>query len=147
MSIKVAILGTKPTSYWPLDDRIGSWCHDELSLHDASVPAEGVSLRRYGRRALSLCATRPCITATFSHEVHFHPEAGRELRNLSRHLKLLPNQRLGDQPVVSQQFGQARGSLSGHLFIGGWRRRMLVGTPAERVGDNSRLGVPPGHAP
>jgi hypothetical protein len=44
MSIKVAILGTKPTSYWPLDDLVGSWCHDELGLHDASVPDEGVSL-------------------------------------------------------------------------------------------------------
>jgi hypothetical protein len=44
MSIKVAILGSNPTSYWPLDDVVGSWCHDELSLHDASVPAQGVSL-------------------------------------------------------------------------------------------------------
>ena len=44
MGIKVAILGTQPTSYWPLDDLVGSWCHDELGLHDASVPAEGVSL-------------------------------------------------------------------------------------------------------
>ncbi len=44
MSIKVAILSSNPTSYWPLDDLVGSWCHDELSLHDASVPAQGVSL-------------------------------------------------------------------------------------------------------
>ena len=44
MGIKVAILGTQPTSYWPLDDLVGSWCHDELGLRDASVPAEGVSL-------------------------------------------------------------------------------------------------------
>jgi hypothetical protein len=44
MSIKDAILGTKPTSYWPLDDLAGSSCHDELGLHDASTPAEGVVL-------------------------------------------------------------------------------------------------------
>jgi hypothetical protein len=44
MSTKDAILGTNPTSYWPLDDSPGSPCHDELGLHDASVPAQGVSL-------------------------------------------------------------------------------------------------------
>jgi Concanavalin A-like lectin/glucanases superfamily len=44
MSITVAILGLNPTSYWPLDDLAGPWCHDELSLHDASVPAQGVNL-------------------------------------------------------------------------------------------------------
>jgi hypothetical protein len=44
MSIKVAILASNPTSYWPLDDLVGSRCHDEASLHDASVPAQGVSL-------------------------------------------------------------------------------------------------------
>ncbi len=44
MSTKAAILGTSPTSYWPLDDPAGSSCHDELGLHDASVPAQGVSL-------------------------------------------------------------------------------------------------------
>jgi hypothetical protein len=44
MTIKATILGTKPTSYWPLDDLVGSSCHDELGLHDASAPAEGVSL-------------------------------------------------------------------------------------------------------
>src|SRR5215472_17977051 len=44
MGITAAILGTQPTSYWPLDDVSGSWCHDELGHRDASVPAEGVSL-------------------------------------------------------------------------------------------------------
>jgi len=44
MSTKAAILGTSPTSYWPLDDPADSPCHDELGLHDASVPAQGVSL-------------------------------------------------------------------------------------------------------
>jgi hypothetical protein len=44
MSTKTTILGTQPRSYWPLDDLTGSSCHDELGLHDASVPAEGVDL-------------------------------------------------------------------------------------------------------
>jgi hypothetical protein len=44
MSTKAAILATNPTSYWPLDDVVGPTCHDESSLHDASVPAQGVSL-------------------------------------------------------------------------------------------------------
>jgi hypothetical protein len=44
MGIKDTILGTIPTSYWPLDDLAGSSCHDELGLHDASAPAQGVSL-------------------------------------------------------------------------------------------------------
>jgi hypothetical protein len=44
MSTKAAILATNPTSYWPLDDPAGSSCHDELGLHDASLPAKGVSL-------------------------------------------------------------------------------------------------------
>jgi len=39
MSIKDAILGTQPTSYWPLDDVGGAACHDEMGLHAASVPA------------------------------------------------------------------------------------------------------------
>jgi hypothetical protein len=44
MSIKDTILGTQPTSYWPLDDPGGSTCHDEMGLHDASAPANGVAL-------------------------------------------------------------------------------------------------------
>jgi hypothetical protein len=44
MNIKDIILGTQPTSYWPLDDPGGSSCHDETGLHHASVPANGVSL-------------------------------------------------------------------------------------------------------
>jgi hypothetical protein len=44
MGIKDTILGTIPTSYWPLDDLAGSSCHDELGLHDASAPTLGVSL-------------------------------------------------------------------------------------------------------
>jgi hypothetical protein len=45
MSIKEAILATQPTSYWPLDDLSGSSsCHDEMGLHDASLPLAGVTL-------------------------------------------------------------------------------------------------------
>ena len=44
MDVKTAILATQPTSYWPLDDVAGSSCHDEMGLHDASVPAAGVTL-------------------------------------------------------------------------------------------------------
>ena len=44
MSIKDTILGTQPTSYWPLDDPGGSSCHDEMGLHDASAPANGIGL-------------------------------------------------------------------------------------------------------
>jgi len=44
MSAKDAILNTQPTSYWPLDDPDGSSCHDEMGLHDASVPARGGTL-------------------------------------------------------------------------------------------------------
>lgn len=44
MSIKDAIISTLPTSYWPLDDPGGSSCHDEMGLHHASAPAEGVTL-------------------------------------------------------------------------------------------------------
>ena len=77
------------------------------------------------------------------------PDLPRPLKN--RGAPWLGPRSVGGAPLlsilVSQQFGPARGSLSGHLLIGGWRRRMLVGTPAERVGDNSKLGVPPGHAP
>lgn len=43
MSLKSAICGTKPTSYWPLDDPAGSdSLHDECGLHDG-IPC-GVSL-------------------------------------------------------------------------------------------------------
>jgi hypothetical protein len=35
MGIKEAILATKPTSYWPLDDTSGNACHDDL--HEASL--------------------------------------------------------------------------------------------------------------
>jgi hypothetical protein len=38
------ILNTRPTSYWPLDDLDGLSCHDEMGLHDASVPTQGVTL-------------------------------------------------------------------------------------------------------
>jgi hypothetical protein len=45
MNLKDAILATQPTSYWPLDDLSGSSsCHDEMSLHDASLPLAGVTL-------------------------------------------------------------------------------------------------------
>jgi hypothetical protein len=45
MSIKDTILTTQPTSYWPLDDFDGFLsCHDEMGLHDASAPAQGVTL-------------------------------------------------------------------------------------------------------
>lgn len=44
MSVKDVVLNTQPTSYWPLDDLNGPSCHDETSLHDASVPAQGVTL-------------------------------------------------------------------------------------------------------
>jgi hypothetical protein len=44
MSTKKAILGTLPTSYWPLDDLSGFSCHDKLGLHEALAPADGVNL-------------------------------------------------------------------------------------------------------
>ena len=45
MSVKDAILATQPTSYWPLDDISGSSsCHDEMDLHNASLPLAGVTL-------------------------------------------------------------------------------------------------------
>jgi hypothetical protein len=45
MSVNDAILATQPTSYWPLDDLSGSSsCHDEMGLHDASLPPAGVTL-------------------------------------------------------------------------------------------------------
>ncbi len=46
VSVKDAILATQPTSNWPLDDLGGpSSCHDEMRLHDASLPLAGVTLR------------------------------------------------------------------------------------------------------
>jgi hypothetical protein len=44
MSVKDAILTTRPTSYWPLDELNGPSCQDEMGLHNASVPAQGVTL-------------------------------------------------------------------------------------------------------
>jgi hypothetical protein len=44
MSIKDTVLSTQPTSYWPLDDPGGSSCYDEMGLHDASAPTQGVAL-------------------------------------------------------------------------------------------------------
>lgn len=44
MSLKSTILSAQPTSYWPLDDLDGSSCHDEMGLHDALVPAQGLTL-------------------------------------------------------------------------------------------------------
>lgn len=44
MSVKDAILNTQPTSYWPLDDYDVSSCQDEMGLHNASLPAQGVTL-------------------------------------------------------------------------------------------------------
>jgi Concanavalin A-like lectin/glucanases superfamily len=44
MSIRDTILNTVPTSYWPLDDLDGLSCHDEMGLHDASTPTQGVTL-------------------------------------------------------------------------------------------------------
>ena len=45
MSVKDAILATQPTTYWPLDDLNGSSsCHDEMGLHNASLPLAGVTL-------------------------------------------------------------------------------------------------------
>jgi len=45
MSVKDTILGTQPTSCWPLDDPAGaSSCHDEMSVHSASTPSAGVTL-------------------------------------------------------------------------------------------------------
>jgi Concanavalin A-like lectin/glucanases superfamily len=44
VSVKTAILATQPTSYWPLDDAAGTSCHDEMGLHDATVPTAGVNL-------------------------------------------------------------------------------------------------------
>jgi len=44
MSLKDTILNTVPTSYWPLDDLDGLSCHDEMGLHDAATPTQGVTL-------------------------------------------------------------------------------------------------------
>jgi len=44
MRIGDTILNTAPTSYWSLGDLDGLSCHDEMRLHDASVPTRGVTL-------------------------------------------------------------------------------------------------------
>ncbi len=45
MSLKSTILTLAPTSYWPLDDAVGSAaCIDAMGLNDAALPAGGVSL-------------------------------------------------------------------------------------------------------
>jgi hypothetical protein len=45
MSVNDAILATRPTSYWPLDDLGGSSsCRDEMGLHDALLPSAGITL-------------------------------------------------------------------------------------------------------
>ena len=44
MSIEDTILSMVPTSYWPLDDLDGISCHDDMGLHDALLPAQGVAL-------------------------------------------------------------------------------------------------------
>jgi hypothetical protein len=44
MSVKDAILTTQPTSYWPLDDLNGLSCQDQMGLHNASLPKQGVTL-------------------------------------------------------------------------------------------------------
>jgi hypothetical protein len=50
MSINDAILTTLPTSYWPLDDLDSLSCHDEMGLHDASAPTQGVTMAVMPRR-------------------------------------------------------------------------------------------------
>ena len=44
MTVKDAILTTRPTSYWPLDDVSGPSCQDEMGLHNAALPTQGVTL-------------------------------------------------------------------------------------------------------
>src|SRR5215469_8001544 len=44
MSVNVAILNTQPTSYWPLNDLDGLSCHDQMGLHHAALPTQGVTL-------------------------------------------------------------------------------------------------------
>jgi len=44
VTIQDTILSTGPTSYWPLDDSGGFFCHDAMGLHNAAVPAQGVTL-------------------------------------------------------------------------------------------------------
>jgi len=45
MSVNNAILQTQPTSYWPLDDDgDAASCQDAMGLHDAALPAQGVTL-------------------------------------------------------------------------------------------------------
>jgi hypothetical protein len=44
MILQTAILGTAPTSFWPLTDIAGAICRDEIGLHDARVNSAGVKL-------------------------------------------------------------------------------------------------------
>jgi Concanavalin A-like lectin/glucanases superfamily len=44
MDLLEAILGTAPTSYWPLTDDSNGRCHDEMELNDATSNAGGVKL-------------------------------------------------------------------------------------------------------
>src|SRR5262245_35027147 len=44
MSFNAAILGTEPTSYWPLTDSTGATCHDEMGINDAVVKNSAVKL-------------------------------------------------------------------------------------------------------
>jgi hypothetical protein len=44
MDLRTAILGTAPTSYWPLTDDGNGLCHDEMNLNDATSNSGGVKL-------------------------------------------------------------------------------------------------------
>jgi hypothetical protein len=44
MTLDAAVLGTKPTSYWPLTDNVGATYRDEMALHDAVISSSGVKL-------------------------------------------------------------------------------------------------------
>jgi hypothetical protein len=44
MGLHTAILGTAPTSYWPLTDDSNGLCHDEMELNDATSNSGGVKL-------------------------------------------------------------------------------------------------------
>ncbi len=45
MSLKSTILALDPTSYWPLDDALGSpFCLDAMGLQNACLPTAGVTL-------------------------------------------------------------------------------------------------------
>ncbi len=44
MDLRTVILGTAPTSYWPLTDDGNGLCHDEMKLNDATSSSGGVKL-------------------------------------------------------------------------------------------------------